>query len=63
MIRKRWAFVSDQNVVEIIFLDFSCQIDANLNLVFDVLLFNCMQKGVEPFGGAEITDDPCEVDL
>jgi len=52
-----------QNVVHVVFLDLGRQIDANLDSVLGILLFDRVKKGMEPFGGAKVTDDPHEVDL
>lgn len=51
------------NVIHVVFLDLSRKVNINLNPVLRILFFNSVEERMEPFGAAEITDDPGEVDL
>lgn len=55
--------ILDNDVVHFVFFQFSSQVDVDLDAVLGVLFFDSVEEGVEPFGSAEVTDDPSEVDL
>ena len=57
------ADILDKNVVHVVLLDFSGEIDRDLDPVLRVLFLDSVQEGVEPLCGAEVTDNPNEVDL
>ena len=52
-----------QDVVHLVILHLSGEIDTDLNPVLGILFLNGVQKRVEPFSSAEVTDDPDEVDF
>jgi hypothetical protein len=51
------------DVVHIILLNLSSEVNVNLNTVLGILLLDSMQERVEPFRTSEITNNPCEVNL
>ena len=51
------------DVERFIVLEFLCQVDVDLNAALGILVFNGLQKRVEPFRSAKITNDPNEIDL
>ena len=55
--------VLHDNVVHVVLLDLGGEVDIDLDAVLGVLLFDRLQKRVEPFGSSKVTDDPCEVNL
>lgn len=57
------ADVLHQDVVHVVLLDLRSQVDRDLNGVVRVLFLDGLEEGVEPFGGAEVSNDPSEVDL
>ena len=57
------ADVLHNDVVHLVLLELLRQVDVDLDPVLGVLLLDGVQERVEPFGGAEVTDDPGEVDL
>lgn len=57
------ADILDQDVVHVVVLDLGGEVDGDFDPALGVLFLDRVQEGVEPFGGAEITDDPGEVDF
>ena len=51
------------DVVDFILLQLGSEVDVDLDAVLRVLFLDGVQERVEPLGGTEVTDDPCEVDL
>ena len=51
------------DIRRIIILDLRSQINANLNPVLRILLFDSLQQRMEPLCRAKVTDDPSEVNL
>lgn len=51
------------DVVHVVLLNLRSQVNVNFNPVLGVLLLDGLQQRVEPLRGAEVTDDPGEVDL
>ena len=51
------------DVERFIILEFLCQVDVDLNAALGILIFNGLQKRVEPFRRAKVTNDPNEIDL
>ena len=57
------ANILDQDIVHVIVLESGSEIDGDLDPVLRILLLDGVQERVEPFCGAEVTDDPNEVHL
>lgn len=55
--------VLDDDVVHLVFPEFSGQVYVDLNAVLGVLLLDSVKQGMEPFSSAEVANDPSEVDL
>ena len=51
------------DVVHFVVLEFSGQININLDPVLRVLFFDGVQKRVEPLGASKVADDPSKVDF
>lgn len=57
------ANILDEDIVHVVLLESGSEIDGDLDPVLRVLLLDGVQERVEPFCGAEVTDDPDEVNL
>jgi len=55
--------ILDDDVVHLIFLDLSSEIDVDLDSTLSILFLDGVEERVEPFRSAVITNDPCKVDL
>lgn len=51
------------DIVHVVLFDLRGQVYVDLNSVLGVLFLDGVQERVKPFCGAEVTDDPSEVDL
>jgi len=57
------ANVLHDDIVHFVLLELGGEVDGDFDTVLGVLFFDGVQEGVEPFGAAEVSDDPGEVDL
>lgn len=55
--------IVNNDVVHVVFLYLGGEVDVDLDTVLRVLFFDGVQERMEPLGGTEVTDNPCEVDL
>lgn len=55
--------VLHDDVRHVVLLDLRGEVDVDLDAALAVLLLDRLQQRVEPLGGAEVADDPREVDL
>lgn len=55
--------ILDDDVVNLVLLDLSGEVDVDLDAVLRVLLLDGVEERVEPLRLREVTDDPGEVDL
>ena len=63
MVDSKIVTTTYNDVVHIVFFDLGGEVYRDLNFVLSILFLDSMQKGVEPFGGAKIADNPCKVNL
>ena len=57
------AYILNDDVIHVVFLDLRGEVDVNLNAVLRILFFDGLQQRMEPFCTAKVTDDPGEVNL
>lgn len=55
--------ILDDDIVHFVFFQPGGEVNVDFDAVLCILFLNGMKKGVEPFCGAKVADNPGEVDL